>query len=416
MKRIQVVIGANYGDEGKGRITSYLASNANGANVAVVRFNGGAQAGHTVLSGNKRHVFSHYGSGSFDLVPTIFTSDFVCSPNLFKKENEQLIRKSVIRPDLYVSPDCPVTTPWDVLINQLTELARGSERHGSVGVGFGETLERHAIEQYRLTVSDLLLPKEEFILKMKGIFTHFLLVRQHKTGFDYSQRDAEWAIDLIQNPDYVNEVFYNECQYFLDRVEILDEVKALHKFDHLVFEGAQGLALDQESADFPHVTRSFTGIDNVLRVCAKAKISTPLELFYITRPYFTRHGAGPLSREVDAEGFAKIFNVIDETNKPHEFQGSLRFSTHNIDDMAARVIKDQFKIPKKQIGRITLAVTCLDQILDIGGFPAVLDGKPWMFTEKSFVSDLASRISASHVILCHGEQDWCVAEGRVFVG
>ena len=116
-KNIQVVLGANYGDEGKGRTTAYIAAKNHGKNCAVVRFNGGAQAGHTVGSGKYRHVFSHFGSGSFDYIPTSFTSDFVCSPYLFKKENEQLIRKSVIRPDLYVSPQCLVTTPWDMWLN-----------------------------------------------------------------------------------------------------------------------------------------------------------------------------------------------------------------------------------------------------------------------------------------------------------
>jgi adenylosuccinate synthase len=109
-KKIQVCIGANYGDEGKGRTTAWLAAKSK-QKVAVVRFNGGAQAGHTVKSGHYRHVFSHFGSGSFDYVPTILTKDFVCSPYLFMKEHEQLICKGVIRPDVYIDPRCPITTP-----------------------------------------------------------------------------------------------------------------------------------------------------------------------------------------------------------------------------------------------------------------------------------------------------------------
>jgi hypothetical protein len=108
-----------------------------------------------------------------------------------------------------------------------------------------------------------------------------------------------------------------------------------------------------------------------------------------------------------------LFNVVDETNKPHDFQGSLRFSTHDIDYMSARVIKDQFKIPREKIGKISLMITCLDQVVGDLGFPAIADGRPYTFTEKSFAAELASRINASHIVLCRGEEDWAITEARL---
>ena len=411
-KKIHAVLGANYGDEGKGRTTDYLAGKHHGDKRAVVRFNGGAQAGHTVCSGGYRHVFSHFGSASFDYVPTIFTSDFVCSPYLFKKENEQLIRKGVIRPDLYVSPNCPVTTPWDMWFNQMVEQKRGNGRHGSVGVGFGETLERHNNPEFRLTVGDILNPitRNEKIVK---IVTKYLPARMAQLDLKPWEMDEhfEW---IYRNPDQILDIFEMECAYFISRISVMEEDEAFDKFDTLIFEGAQGLALDQQSPDFPHVTRSFTGIDNVLRALNFAGIDDPINLTYVTRPYLTRHGAGPLKGEMsDAESFSKWFNVVDETNKPHEYQGSLRFAMLDIDDAIDRIIKDQFKIPRKQIGQISLMTTCFDQIVDEDGFPAVLNGKSYMFSPRVFSAEFGSRINAEKVILCHGEEDFLITEGKI---
>jgi len=406
MKNIQVVIGANYGDEGKGRMTNYFAAK-NYDKCAVVRFNGGAQAGHTVVSGRQRHVFSHFGSGSFDYIPTILTKDFVCSPYLFMKENNELIRKGVIRPDIYVDPKCPITTPWDMFINQEIERARGDGRHGSVGVGFGETVERHGYDycDFQLTVEDI-IHRPTLCMKINAILGEYIPMRLAELGIDNV---------VMGNLRHVYHQYELQCRAFLERVIVMDEAEALNQFDNLVFEGAQGLALDQESADFPHVTRSFTGIDNVLRVLDTAKIDDPINLAYVTRPYLTRHGAGPLKREItDGEdGFGRLFNVVDETNKPHEFQGSLRLAILDIDDAIARILKDQFKVPVKRIGRISLAITCLDQAVGENGFPAVLDGRPYMFSPKVFAAEFGTRINASHVVMCHGEEDYLITEGRL---
>lgn len=414
MKKIHVVIGANYGDEGKGRTTAYLANKE--SNCAVVRFNGGAQAGHTVTRMDFRHVFSHYGSGSADLIPTIFTREFVCSPHLFKKENEQLIRKGVIRPELFVSPDCPVTLPWDVMMNQLSELSRGAGRHGSVGVGFGETLERHQNDEFKLVVADLLLEKDQLISKIEKIFYEYISQRLVDMDLSIDDLVGEW-LSLVKNCETVHEVFYQECLYFIDRVTVMDESESLCKFDSLVFEGAQGLALDQESPDFPHVTRSFTGIDNVLLALDRAGITDQINLTYVTRPYFTRHGAGPLPGEEEHKpDFPNYFNVVDETNKPHNFQGTLRFAFHDIDEMSARIVKDQFKIQKKRIGEICVACTCLDQVVEVGenfSIPATIDGTMYMFTKKDFVLAIADKISAGNVIICEGEEDYHISYGKV---
>lgn len=404
-KRIQVIIGSNYGDEGKGRMTRYFARKG-GASSAVVRFNGGSQAGHTVVHGDLRHVFSHFGSGSFDNISTILTKDFVCSPLMFILEARELAKKGVSDPKVYVDPKCPITTPWDVFINQAIERHRGDGRHGSVGVGFGETVNRHGYfyPEFQLTVEDI-LHRPTLCMKINAILGEYLPLRLAELGLDNV---------MMGNLRHVYHQYELHCREFLEGVTLMDEAEALSKFDNLIFEGAQGLALDQESGDFPHVTRSFTGVDNVVRVLEDSGIVyDPINLCYITRPYLTRHGAGPLRDEVGADDLLfETLKIVDHTNLPQEFQGSLRIARMNIDDMAARITKDQMKVPSQRLGRISLAVTCVDQIVDADGFLATVDDETFMFKPDIFAAVTCSKMNATHVFLCHGEEDHQVVEGE----
>jgi len=149
-----VVIGANYGDEGKGLITDYLAA-LNNSNTLVIRFNGGAQAGHTVQRPNGlRHVFSHFSSGTFAGVQTYLSDFFIANPILFTQELEKL-RACGDTPKVTIHPKAVVTTPYDMYINQVFENFQGGKRHGSCGVGIGETIERNSHAKFQLTVKDL---------------------------------------------------------------------------------------------------------------------------------------------------------------------------------------------------------------------------------------------------------------------
>ena len=138
--------------EGKGIVTDYLCSHGAGM---VVRFNGGVKAGHTVVTPDKeRHVFRHFGSGTFCEVPTFLSQFFVCNPILFFEERKQLIELG-LHPEVYAHPDCLITTFMDMLINQFKETKRGTKRHGSCGIGFHETLNRSTLPELKITMSDL---------------------------------------------------------------------------------------------------------------------------------------------------------------------------------------------------------------------------------------------------------------------
>lgn len=401
MKDIHVVIGANYGDEGKGRATAHWVRQHSGDSVAAVRFNGGAQAGHTVIQGSRRHVFSHLGAGTLDGAPTILTSDFVCSPYLFNKEWYSLSDLVAYDPVVLVSPECPVTTPWDGWLNQVQEIRRGSGRHGSVGVGFGETIERQTrYQQFGLTVQDLTVEsvRDE---KLKDLIELYLPARLGDLDIKVDQLsdDLRWMYD---GRERVMEIFKSQCDIFLSHVTVAPESQTLNHYDVLVFEGAQGLALDQNSPDFPHVTRSNTGLDNVLAALSRAGISDPISPTYVTRCYLTRHGAGPLPGEINSVDFGKYFQVVDETNRPHQFQGSLRFAPLGVDAFSNRVRADLAKVPNHQLGSVSLMVTCLDQATHPDQYMVDHRGVLVNLTSDELVETLGRELDAHLIFTCHG--------------
>lgn len=323
----RVVIGANFGDEGKGLVTDYLC--AQGAGV-VVRFNGGANAGHTVVTPEgEGHVFRHFGSGTFSDVPTFLSQFFICNPILFFQEREQLIALG-FHPVVYAHPDCLITTFMDMIINQTRENQRAHKRHGSCGIGFHETMNRSTVKELKITMSDLWNGGKRLKSQLAEICGKYAKFR---CGESF---DEPRAI----------EAFIECCSHFAQCVNPL----GIGQCKDPVFEGAQGLLLDQGNKQFfPHVTHSNTGMKNVEALCSQAGIISK-EIYYVSRTYLTRHGAGPLPGE-DAG-----LSYEDSTNKPNPFQGSLRFASLDCDSLHARCKADAGSNPLK------LALTHCDQL------------------------------------------------------
>jgi adenylosuccinate synthase len=344
MKRATVVIGANYGDEGKGVIVDYLASKLATGKV-VVRFNGGAQAGHTVVTPEgKRHVFSHFGAGTLTGAATYLAKHFVCNPLLFWKEAKQLEghgASTVIAAD----PRCYVTTPYDMLINQAVEEARGAKRHGSVGVGFGETIERNRYPAFQLWKDDL-KDHDKLTEKLRLIRDKWLPTRCAQLGIPTIQKaDYRLTDELLDKTIAACAAFESVVgtagAEFIERKEI-------------IFEGAQGLCLDMDSKNFPHVTRSNTGLKNVVPLARALGLS--LDVIYVTRAYLTKHGAGPLPNEHTPDP-----PVIDETNTEHPYQGVFRFAPLDVAELKERVAADLALLPGASH---SIALTCTDQVAE----------------------------------------------------
>jgi len=341
------IIGAMYGDEGKGLTTDYicdrLIKELNTRNGAVVRFQGGAQAGHTVVDPNgTKHIFSHFGSGTLHGLQTVLTSDFVCNPLLLLKEYDELCQKlpkSDI-PKIQVNEECYVTTPYDVLANRNLEKSRGKDRHGTTGVGFGETIEREEVAKVRLRYIDLFGSKSSLVKKINNIKDY------------YTERARVLDLPFYSYDHWIIEMMAGEFTKSISLTSLYSD----KSYDFLVFEGSQGLKLDMEYGDFPHVTRSRTGLTNVHKFCSSNEIELDQTL-YVTRAYTTRHGAGPLAFEESAENYS---HVIDETNVLNKFQGSLRFAPLNIDELYRLIRLDSADFD----GRVKIMMTCMDQLKD----------------------------------------------------
>lgn len=357
-KTANVVIGANYGDEGKGLMTDYFASQ--GGNSMVVRFNGGCQAGHTVTTPNgKRHVFSHFGSGTFAGAATYLSRHFAVNPVLYLKERAKLLALAGL-PRLYVDERAPVTTFFDMLLNQLVEDFRGATRHGSCGMGFGETIGRHEGNAFALVAKDLLDAKSlrEKLIRIRDVH---LPARCTELGLPgYGAHRELCTTDVL-----VDAFIETASEFLADVVLVRSAASALANVENVVFEGAQGLLLDQTRGAFPYVTRSNTGICNALEVAREAGLAT-LNVTYVTRAYLTRHGAGPLANELPGRPFD---DVVDMTNQPNPYQGTLRFAYLDHDALALAVRADLADAAGTGIAvSARLAVTCLDQVGGISRF------------------------------------------------
>lgn len=309
--RARAVIGANFGDEGKGLLVDYLCGT--GGEV-VVRFNGGAQAGHTVSTPEGlRHVFHHLGSGTLYGVPTFLSQFFICNPIVFFREMLELETMGVTA-QVFAHPDCLVTTFADMIINQRKEMKRGAKAHGSVGVGVHETIQRSAVNELKITMSDLWNHSPTLPSKLAEICDRYARFR---TGAP------------IDEP-HMTEAFLKACEVFAQCVH----PAGIGQCKDPIFEGAQGLLLDQDRTEFhPHVTHSSTGMKNVRILCAQAGISE-VEPYYVSRTYLTRHGAGPLPGENPKMAFE------DATNVAHPWQGLLRFAPLDPVELVQRCDKD----------------------------------------------------------------------------
>lgn len=331
------MIGANFGDEGKGALVDHLCSRS--APDAVVRFNGGAQAGHTVVEpSGRRHVFKHLGSGTLLGVPTFLAQRFITNPILLAMEVNDLLKlKPDVNPILYAHHACLVTTFVDMGVNQRDERERARARHGSCGVGLNETVNRSEVPRLALTVGDLHSRSERWLRDtVEQICTSWATFRTGKAWERY-----EPQLDL----------FLKTCRLFASTVR----VGTIRQFKDVLFEGAQGLLLDQNNKEyFPHLTRSNTGMRNVRELMAEAKLDA-CETWYVSRTYLTRHGAGPLPFEDPKLRYA------DDTNVTNEWQGALRFAPLAPGPLVERCVTDYGS------DRFKLAMTHCDQ------WPSIVD-------------------------------------------
>ena len=344
MHNIKIVIGANAGDEGKGLVTDYFARQAklNHERCIVVLHNGGAQRGHTVTTQEgKRHVFHHFGSGTFVDADTYCDKNFIINPIIFHQEYDEL--NSMIykfSPIIYIHTLCQITTPFDMIVNQIIEEHRGSERHGSCGLGIYETIKRG--ETYKAFCFGQLffLDREQICIILKDIRDNYVEERLRACGIETIP--DKW-MDIIYKDELINH--FIEDLFFMKNHSMRSGRWILPLYQTIIFENGQGLLLDQNNLEYyPHLTPSNTGIQNPLDIIKSVfkKENINIEACYVTRTYITRHGAGRLDNECIKDEINP--DMQDMTNMPNPHQGTLRYGKIDLLDLGERIVEDSDKL------------------------------------------------------------------------
>ena len=352
MKEIKVVIGKNFGDEGKGATVHRLCK---GKKALVVRHNGGAQAGHTVEEGSFRFVFHELGSGSLCGCPTYWSRTFL--PDLLKlgEESEGFLREAARLEEhgtkkntqsgtenktqnsdltVYADPACSCTTIYDVILNSLSEELRGSAKHGSCGMGIFEADLRTADGEFILRLGDFQGSETgDIARKLVQIRDHYArprleLLKKKYQNIPGTEESSHWY-ELFEDDNVLWNVAEEMLENFNRYVKLEAWENVLDRYDTIIFENAQGLMLDKENTEyFPHLTPSHTGLHNIAEIFRGAKGSYEAEIIYVSRTYVTRHGMGRLDHECAKEEINS--HMVDKTNVPNYWQDSLRYGKHPV--------------------------------------------------------------------------------------
>lgn len=337
MTNIKVVIGANFGDEGKGLMTDYFCHQSTSKNESciVVMSNGGAQRGHTVVDpSGTRHVFKHFGSGTLVGADTYCIEDFILNPMEFYREYQELTNAGY-HPKLFFHPNCKWSTPYDMIINQIVEEDRDNKKHGSCGMGIWETVSRYQKKPCVFNLYEFSqLSYETQVSYLKDIRDSYMIERLKEYGIK-SVPDA-WK--KIVYSDILISNFIVDIKFMVSHA-ICAGYNTLRRYQNVVFENGQGLLLDQNQIYYgDNTTPSNTGILNPLKIINKTFDKANLEACYVTRTYLTRHGAGKFDEECSKLAINK--DMVDETNQPNQFQGSLRYGHLIVSDLLYRVQDD----------------------------------------------------------------------------
>lgn len=284
MAKNVVVLGTQWGDEGKGKIVDLLTDKA----AAVVRYQGGHNAGHTLVVGGKKTVLHLIPSGILrDNVMCLIGNGVVLSPEALIKEMTILEQEGVpVRERLRISPNCPLILPNHIALDQARELKRGSAKIGTTGRGIGPAYE-DKVARRAIRVADLVRGGDHF----KQLLSDLLEFH----NFQLTQYYGVAAVELDSVLALCDQWRTVIAPLVVDVTETLHHYRKTHQ--SIMFEGAQGSLLDVDHGTYPYVTSSNTTAGGV----SSGSGMGPLHLDYvlgITKAYTTRVGSGPFPTEL----------------------------------------------------------------------------------------------------------------------
>lgn len=286
MAKNVVVLGTQWGDEGKGKIVDLLTDKAS----YVVRYQGGHNAGHTLVIDGEKTVLHLIPSGILRAnVKCVIGNGVVLSPEAFLKEMTMLEQRGVpVKERLLISEACPLILPFHVALDVAREAARGDKKIGTTGRGIGPAYE-DKVARRGLRIGDLFNP-ELFAEKLKVLMElhNFTLTQYYKLD----------PIDYQTTLDNALSMAATLKSMVVDVTDLLD--KARKAGQEIMFEGAQGTLLDIDHGTYPYVTSSNTTAGGV----ATGAGFGPRYIDYvlgIVKAYTTRVGSGPFPTELDCE-------------------------------------------------------------------------------------------------------------------
>ena len=286
MSKVDVLLGLQWGDEGKGKIVDVLAPKYD----VVARFQGGPNAGHTLEFDGIKHVLHQIPSGIFrEKTKNIIGNGVVLDPIVFKREIENLSKFNLnIKANLYISKKATLIIPTHRLLDQAQEKAKGENKIGSTLKGIGPSYQ-DKIGRQGLRVGDIL--SDKFNEKFKKLCDiHFEILKNHQIEFNWSELEAQFndAINFLKQFKLV------ESEYLINQ--------ELKSGATILAEGAQGSLLDIDFGSYPFVTSSNTVTAGACTGLGVAPRHIG-EVYGIFKAYSTRVGSGPFPTELlDEEG------------------------------------------------------------------------------------------------------------------
>ena len=274
--------------EAKGQCVNNLCDE----NSIVVRFSGANQVGHNVKHNNLQHCFRNFGSGTLKNVPTYWSEYCICDLHTLFLEAIELKQLGIL-PKIIFSPFCELVTPFDVISQWNNE---NNRKHGTVGTGFKSTLDRIK-NGYSVRIVDA-----------QNI--HVLREKVYSIAENYYHLDSKTPMNNLN--DWIEEVHLMANKFQIYHLDYLNN------FQNIVFEGSQGILLDQIHGVMPWCTPSNTTSKNAIEIISKLNRNDDITVNYVCRPYITRHGNGPLLSG------KPILNIDDENNPWNDFQKSFR--------------------------------------------------------------------------------------------
>ena len=364
-KKALVVCGLGWGDEGKGATVDKLVD-MNESHI-VIRYNGGSQTAHNVVfnppgsSVSLSHTFSQFSSGSFHPKVTTWLSRFMLiNPINMMNEADHLKKLGVpnVWERTFIDENCIVITPYHIAFGRVREILRGDKAHGSCGEGVGEarwqdiTSSKYSIHAKDLDDKDLI---EKKLMDLSSFYKSMCIPIKEKIQ---SLPEELWKkeYDIL---DPANEVTRNTFRdWYIDAyaewpviVSKGSTLGAMLNFSKhpCVFEGAQGVLLDEVHGVAPHNTWTNTTCENALTLLSEAKFDGEVEKVGCLRIYATRHGYGPFSTEDP-----NLNAVLTENHNKHgKYQGAFRFGHFDVPS-----VKSSIEICK---GIDWISLSCIDQ-------------------------------------------------------